>query len=199
MSGNRRREQLTEGTEGEFALTNDQEAEVSLGDLMGSFADNPGESNLKKKLARLEKKAPKAAPLGQAAKAKLDREAAYDKSSKDVTKWQSQVQKERQAEQLVLAEEATPRIVSSASLAANFTPKTALEQQVQAALAAAGMDEESIAKYEELELKKCSVEEVQARQKELAKMRSLMLSSELKAALFLLLCVFCVARTRDPA
>ena len=54
MSGNRRREQLTEGREGEFALTNDQEAEVSLGDLMGSFTDNPGESGLKKKLSKLE-------------------------------------------------------------------------------------------------------------------------------------------------
>jgi len=181
MSGTRRREQMTEGAEGEFALTNDQEAEVSLGDLMGSFTDNPGESGLKKKLSKLEKKAPKAAPLGKAAKERLDRAAAYDKSSKDVTKWQGQVQKERQAEQLILAEEATPRIVSSASLAANHTAKTVLETQVQAALAAAGMDEASIAKYEELELKKCSVEEVQARQKELAKMRSLMLNSELKA------------------
>ena len=176
-----RREQVTEGAEGEFALGNTQEGEVSLGDLMGSFSDMPGESGLKKKLSKLEKKAPMAAPLSKRSKEKVDREAAYAKSSKDVTKWQGQVQKERQAEQLVLADEATPRIVSSASLAANHRAETPLEKQVQEALAAAGMDEASIAKYEELELKKCSVEEVQARQKELAKMRSLMLASEVKA------------------
>jgi len=183
MSGKMKREQVTEGQEGEFTLGNNGEVteEVSLGDLMGSFSNNPGESNLKKKLAKLDKKAPMAAPLSKMVKEKVTREAAYEKSSKDVGKWTAQVQKERRAEQLVLAEEQTPRIVSSASLANSHRAETTMEKQVQAALAAAGMDEESISKYEELELKKCSVEEVQARQKELAKMRSLMLASEVKA------------------
>jgi len=77
-----------------------------------------------------------------------------------------QVQKNRQAEQLILAEEATPRIVSSASLANNHSAKTDMEKQVHEALMNAGMDEASIQKYEELELKSVSVEEVMARQKE---------------------------------
>eukprot|EP00658_Telonema_sp_P-2_P078018 TRINITY_DN7212_c0_g1_i1.p1 TRINITY_DN7212_c0_g1~~TRINITY_DN7212_c0_g1_i1.p1 ORF type:complete len:674 (-),score=239.49 TRINITY_DN7212_c0_g1_i1:93-2114(-) len=158
-------------------------ADLSLEDLMAAQPTGPGKKN--KSLDRLSSKSAMPAPLGRAASAKLKREAGYNAASADVSRWTSAVKKNRESEQLVLVDdqESAPRLVSSAAIAGNsFIKPTPMELKVKELLNKAGVATSAQAgEAEGLALNKVTVEEVKARQLELAKMRSLMFAHEIKA------------------
>jgi U3 small nucleolar RNA-associated protein 14 len=75
----------------------------------------------------------------------------------------------------------THQKVTSAALASKFVPNTDMEKQIQQALQDAGMKDEELEAFEALQLNKLTVEEVEARRKELGLMRELMFRHEMKA------------------
>jgi len=161
---------------------------LSLDDLFTDAADDeaaPAKGSLRKKIAKLSGREAIPAPLGKVAATKLKREAGYEAAAADVSRWTSAVRKNREAEQLVLVADKSGganRLVSMGGIAGNsHVVPNAMEGRVQALLKSAGIDMGGASKQSEgLELNKVTVEEVQERQQELAKMRSLMFAHEIK-------------------
>jgi U3 small nucleolar RNA-associated protein 14 len=112
--------------ESEFNLDNraDDKDELSLEALMASLADESGMKHIKKQLKVVEsdRKAPQvAAPLATRLQDKVNRQAAYEASSKEVSKWLPMIQKNRQAEHLSFPMNETPaQTLTSASLSSKF-------------------------------------------------------------------------------
>lgn len=80
---------------------------IDLSDLLGSIQEETGFSGLKQKLASLESggnkgtyKEPLPAPLPPRIQDRLNRQAAYEKTKKDITKWEPIVKQNREAEHL---------------------------------------------------------------------------------------------------
>ncbi|KAG6901574.1 hypothetical protein C0995_010342 [Termitomyces sp. Mi166 len=124
------------------------------------------------------------APLPQRAQERLDREAAYEQTKEEITKWSDTMKKIREAEHLSFPLQAPNAArVSNLTLAAKFKPTTPLESSVDALLKSAKLREEDIQQTEEnmLKMNKLSVEEVEQRRAELRKMRELMFRAEIKA------------------
>jgi U3 small nucleolar RNA-associated protein 14 len=120
-------------------------------------------------------------PLGTESGKRLERKEAYKKARKDLSRWTTQVEQNRNARQIVLGDVPDKSaIVTTKVLAASFEPTTGLEKNIDSIIRESGADESNIAQFEQLEMHKLSVEEVAARAAQLAKMRSLMFYQELK-------------------
>ncbi|KAG9301666.1 hypothetical protein G9A89_016737 [Geosiphon pyriformis] len=161
---------------------------IEIGDLLNSIKNETGFSSLKQKVAQMEggskgnSKEPVAPPLPQRIQDKLNREAAYEETKKEITKWEPIVKKIQQVEHLSFPLDSPDSYKpSNYALASTFKPYTELEKQVQDVLIESGVQEKDLQAYEELELNKLSVEEIQARRQELRKMRDLMFREEIKA------------------
>ncbi|KAF9575443.1 hypothetical protein EC968_003048 [Mortierella alpina] len=158
-------------------------------DLVSSIQDEAGFSSLKKNIQALENGPKKgkttetlSAPLPKIVQDRLNRQAAYDESKKEVSKWLPIVQKNRQAEHLAFPMNAPPMdSPSSATLASKFDASTQMEKEVQSVLIEGGMQEKNLMEYEELALNKMSTEEVEKRRAELRMMRELMFRDEIRA------------------
>lgn len=123
------------------------------------------------------------APLAKPIQDRINRSAAYDTVKEHITKWQPAVRQMREATVLKFPlNELAPPQPNNNSLAATFNPSTDLELEISSILKESGMQsEKSIAKFEDLEMAKVSVEEVKRRRAELAIMRDLMFRQEQKA------------------
>src|SRR5271168_186899 len=78
--------------------------------------------------------------------------------------------------------EPAKQATSAASLAGTFEPSNALEKNIDQLLRQSGLrDEKEITAFEDLAMKKISIDEVRERQIELQKMRDLMFRQEQKA------------------
>ncbi|KAH7049810.1 small-subunit processome [Linnemannia elongata] len=162
---------------------------LDMFDLVSSIQDEAGFSSLKKNVQALES-GPKsgksvetlAAPLPKIVQDRLNRQAAYDESKKEVSKWLPIVQQNRQAEHLAFPMNApgihTP---SSASLASSFDVSTKMEREVESVLMEGGMQERKLVEFEELALNKMTTEEVEKRRQDLRMMRELMFRDEIRA------------------
>lgn len=158
---------------------------LDIGDLVGALKDTSNFGSLKQQLEQLEKgtkksKTPVAAPLPKRVQERLNREAAYEQSKKDVSKWSNIVKQNREAEVLDLVEKPANTGMSSAALVGKFKPQTELELEVNSILQDSGMLEKKQHEFEEMELNKVSVEEMKERRSELARMRSLLFFKEQK-------------------
>ncbi|TPX70881.1 hypothetical protein SpCBS45565_g01475 [Spizellomyces sp. 'palustris'] len=159
---------------------------IGLEDLMGSLGDEAGFSTLKKQLAVLEKSTSKqtatiAAPLPKRIQDRYDRQAAYEESKKEVSKWAPLVKKNREADHLTLPTTDLSAVNnSSGALVGKFKASTSLESEVQKILEESSLMEKKQKEMEELELKKISKEELMERRAELAKMRALLFFKEQK-------------------
>lgn len=170
--------------ESPHALPIPDNAKPTLADLVAS-ADIPGLSALRKQVAQLEKQrqktgGPLAAPLPKRLQDRTLRQAAREATVKEVSKWTHLVKKNREAETLRFPLNEVKDNTTTASLAGNFNPSTDLEKEIAMALQASGADEAQLAKAEELEMNKITPEELLARKKELAKLRSLLFFQEAK-------------------
>ncbi|GBC07953.1 hypothetical protein RclHR1_07800006 [Rhizophagus clarus] len=162
---------------------------IDLSDLIGSIQEETGFSGLKQKLASLESggnkgtyKEPLPAPLPLRIQERLNRRAAYEKTKKDITKWEPIVKQNREAEHLKFPINAPlPHRQTNNVLVATFQPSTEFEKEVNSILAENGVKEKNLQQYEELQMSKLSVEEVEKRVKELRKMRELAFREEIKA------------------
>jgi U3 small nucleolar RNA-associated protein 14 len=117
------KKQLKEHTEAykesEYNLTiresSNIKKKIDLQDLIGSIQEETGFSGLKQKLASLESggnrgtyKEPLPAPLPPRIQGKFNRQAAYEETKKDITKWEPIVKQNREAEVLKFPMNATP-------------------------------------------------------------------------------------------
>lgn len=119
-------------------------------------------------------------PLPKVQQDRIERQVAYAQTSKEISKWQPIIQKNRQAKSLFFPLNAPASLnVTSGSIVASHTPKTDFELEMQASLAASGVATEGdICRLEEMEMNKLSATEVEARFKALAKQRSLLFFQE---------------------
>ncbi|KAI0271451.1 Utp14 protein-domain-containing protein [Gloeopeniophorella convolvens] len=189
-SGPRKRrvveEKTATGVEGEFtAPTSGQQ--LQLDDLLASLASQSADVlSLEKSVKVLDpsrsRGAPLSAPLPQRTQERLDREAAYEETKKEVDKWKDVMRQIKDAEHLSFPLQAEPMgKMSNLELAAKFQPSTELETAVDRLLKQAQMREEDLHKTEELKMNHLSVEEVAARRAEVMKTRELMFRAEMKA------------------
>ncbi|CAG8607857.1 2819_t:CDS:10 [Paraglomus brasilianum] len=162
---------------------------LNLQDLVGTIQNEAGFTGLKKSLLMFENsdkkgaiKGPLAAPLPKRIKDRLNREAAYEQTKKDISKWETIVKENRKKEHLEFPMNAQPsHQISTSQLVSSFKATTPLEKQIEKALVESGVEEKNLQKYEELQLNKLSVDEVLARQRELRRMRELAFRAEIKA------------------
>ncbi|EQC27885.1 hypothetical protein SDRG_14306 [Saprolegnia diclina VS20] len=141
---------------------------------------------LKRQFAQLEADDSKlSAPLAPVLDARASRKVAYDAKKKDLDVFVPVVQRNRQKETLDFRMQGSAPApnITVASLTTKFKPEKPLENDVAALLATSGWSDKAAAADEAaaLEMNALSTEEVQARQKELAKMRVLMFYEEQKA------------------
>ena len=155
---------------------------VELADLMPSLDDSQEYGDLKRKLEKLsDSKEPVAQPLSERLKDRITRQAAYQKASKDVSRWQDTVKKNRVADQLRFPMNVpVAEMRTSKSIANEITPKTELEAAIASVLEESGVQENKIKQFEELATNLLTAKEVEDRRAELSKMRSLMLYQERK-------------------
>ncbi|KAI8062362.1 small-subunit processome [Gilbertella persicaria] len=196
--GNAKKRQLKEKSEAykesEFNLTtreeDDNSKKLSLSDLMGTVEDESSLGVLKTGLETLAGKGKNLtrraldAPLAKRVQDRLERQAALTSANEEISKWQPTVKMNREAEHLVFPMQDTSvapkESRTSAAMASKFKAETPLEQQIAEALAQAGMKDEELEEFEALKLNKLTVEEVEARRKELRMMRELMFRHEVK-------------------
>lgn len=111
------------------------------------------------------------------------RKTAYVEKTKEMDVFQPVVRRNRQKETLDLRQQG-PKMdtLTSAALTSKFSAQTDMEKSVAALLSAGDLSDRAVAEgeREELERKQVSVQEVQQRQKELAKLRALMFYEEQK-------------------
>ncbi|KAI8073188.1 small-subunit processome [Gongronella butleri] len=175
--------------ENEFNLPNKKDTQgnkLDLADMMGSLDGEASLGDVRSTLQQLTSKKQTAlsAPLAQPIQDRLERQAAYQQATKEINRWESTVLENRSADHLhfpMQNADSAPNNLTSASLASQFVASTNLEKQIEAALQQAGMKDEELEAFEALKLNKLSVEEVEARRKELAMMRELMYRHEKKA------------------
>jgi U3 small nucleolar RNA-associated protein 14 len=170
---------LNMAQESEFGLVvgesgNDQVRLADVADLVGS-------EKTRRALKRVSRTESTSVPLGTETGKRLERKEAYKKARKDLSRWSTQIEQNRNARQVVLGDVPDKSaIVTTKVLASSFEPTSGLEKNIDAIIRESGADESNIAQYEQLEMHKLTVEEVAARAAQLAKMRSLMFYQEIK-------------------
>ncbi|GAA5811867.1 hypothetical protein MFLAVUS_005313 [Mucor flavus] len=180
--------------ESEFNLPvrddDDASKKLSLQDLMGTVDDEATFGSLKTSLETLAGKGKNLsrraldAPLPKRVQDRMERTAAAAAANEEITKWQPTVKMNREAEHLQFPlhnnDDAPKETKTSAAMVSKFKAETTLEQQISKALADAGMKDEELEEFEALKLNKLTIEEVEAKRRELRMMRELMFRHEIK-------------------
>ncbi|KAJ7453927.1 Utp14-domain-containing protein [Mycena galericulata] len=197
------KERTQAGAEGEFQVGSGTGAQkLSLADLLAPLSSSlpgvekslaPGPTPLVRPKTKAGGKKVKplnggalAAPLPLRTQARVDREAAYEVTKEEVTKWDPSMKRIREAEHLSFPlqgpKEQMGR-VSNAELAAKFKPSTELESAVSRLLSAAHLAQDADIQRTENTLMAAvlSPEEVARRRNELRQMRELAFRGEVKA------------------
>ncbi|TPX39657.1 hypothetical protein SeMB42_g06290 [Synchytrium endobioticum] len=160
--------------------------QLELSDLLAPLKDTTEFGSLKRKIAEFDTdrkySQPFAAPLPKRQQDQQIRQAAYSEAKKEVSKWQSFVKANQQADSLSFPmNETAPPVLTNNLLSASFEPgKNDLERDVQEILEASGLSERKLQEHEELQMGTVSTEEMIKRREELAKMRALLFFHEQK-------------------
>ncbi|KAJ7135051.1 Utp14-domain-containing protein [Mycena crocata] len=163
---------------------------AALRSVQKSLAAGPAEERPKTKSTGKKVKAvgggALAAPLPLRTQARVDREAAYEATKKEVDKWGPSMKRIRDAEHLSFPLQAPKEQmgrVSNAELAAKFKPSTELETAVSRLLATANLAQDADIQRTENQLMAATLspEEVVRRRNELRQMRELAFRGEVKA------------------
>ncbi|GMH31139.1 hypothetical protein Nepgr_032982 [Nepenthes gracilis] len=161
----------------------DGSGQISIHDLLDPLREKAGYSNLRKRMQEVESKGISVqAPLPKAEQNRLEREAAYEWTKKDITKWEVPIKRNREAPSIFFDENIDVGFSTVGAIAAEFKPRTDFEK----AIASFVQDDEVMEAHKKdgariLELNKVSIEEVKDRQNTLSKLRSLLFRHELKA------------------
>ncbi|GAB4839846.1 hypothetical protein Ancab_020556 [Ancistrocladus abbreviatus] len=158
--------------------------QVTVEDLLDSFRGTADYSKLRKRIEQggIKKGVSVQAPLPKSQQDKLERIIAYKHSSKDLTKWELLVKKNRESPTLFFDKNTDLGLSTVGAIASEFKPRTEFEKT----MASLVQDNEVVEAHKNdgarlLELNKISVQEVKDRQDRLAKMRSLLFRHEVKA------------------
>ncbi|XP_020575501.1 uncharacterized protein C57A7.06 [Phalaenopsis equestris] len=157
--------------------------QITIKDLLDPLHGKAGYSKLRKRLHQLEK-APMAiqAPLPKVEKDKLERKVTYEKSRKEITKWEPLVKRNREAPTLYFGEDIDLGMHTVGTIAAEYKPRTEFEKKMAALIGdPAVMEAHRKDGARLLELNKVTIEDVMDHQNRLAKMRSLLFRHEMKA------------------
>ncbi|KAI9363267.1 small-subunit processome [Pilaira anomala] len=193
-----KKRQLKERTEaykeGEFNLPvrddDDASKKISLQDLMSTVDDETTFGSLKTSLETLAGKGKNLsrraldAPLPKRVQDRMERTAASAAANEEISKWQTTIKMNREAQHLSFPmqdnNDLPQETKTSAAMVSKFKPESTLEQQISQALADAGMKDEELEEFEALKLNKLTIEEVEAKRKDLRMMRELMFRHEIK-------------------
>ncbi|CAK4639696.1 hypothetical protein LEN26_017375 [Aphanomyces euteiches] len=142
-------------------------------------------SHLKKQLSQLDKDDSKLqVPVAPIVEARATRKVAYTEKTQEMNVYQPVVKANREKETLDFRTQGNKKVenITVAALASKFVPEKPLENDVAKLLETSGWTDKKILREEEaeLEVNQVSVEEVRARQGELAKMRAMMFYQEQK-------------------
>jgi U3 small nucleolar RNA-associated protein 14 len=163
----------------------DEDANMTLADVMASLGGEAVfDKHTMKRLSKISKQKAPDVPLARQIQERLDRRAAYEETSKDVTKYQPHVKENREKRTLEFksARDDMQRKDTLGALVADFTPKTEIELEIAKALKESGhATAKDIAHGEMLAMNHLDVEDIKARQAKLAKMRAVLFYHEQKA------------------
>jgi len=167
------------------ARVSDEDAEMTLADVMATLGGEAVfDAHTMKRLRKISKQKAPDVPLARQIQERLDRRAAYEETSKDVTKYQAHVKENREKRTLEFkpARDDMQRKDTLGALVADFTPKTEIEIEIAKALKESGhATAKEIAHGEMLAMNHLDVEDIKARQAKLAKMRAVLFYHEQKA------------------
>lgn len=158
---------------------NKAEGQVTLTQMLKAL-DKDVAAGVEKRLKKLSKKKALQKPLDKTKAEQVERRAAYSASSKEVSKWEPIVDRNRKATQLKFPLDQEPNVLpTTAEAIGQLKPTNELEREVNNVIGSSETvlhDNKELSKAEEKYLKAISVEEAQARHKELQKMRVLLSS-----------------------
>ncbi|KAB5522257.1 hypothetical protein PHYPO_G00157500 [Pangasianodon hypophthalmus] len=190
--GGKRRRMQAERSEAslqisEFSVNADGAGEkVELSDLLGSVEKTPGAPNkTKKQLKNLQNlKETLELPLSRQQTEKIQRSVAYERSSKEVSRWESVITQNQKAEQIIFPlkqETAGPKRVEQ--VVAGWKAQTPLEQQIFSLLHSnhQPITDPVLTPMEEASIRAMSLEDAKIRRAELQKARVLQSYYEAKA------------------
>ncbi|KAK3508978.1 hypothetical protein QTP70_015400 [Hemibagrus guttatus] len=190
--GGKRRRMQAERSEAslqvsEFSVNAEGAGEkIQLSDLLGSMEKVPGAPNTtKKQLRNLQNsKETLELPLSRQQTEKIQRGVAYERSSKEVSRWESVIKQNQKAEQIIFPlkqESAGPKRVEQ--VVAGWKTQTPLEQQIFSLLRSNNqpVTDPLLTPVEEASIKAMSLEEAKIRRAELQKARALQSYYEAKA------------------
>ncbi|CAD5112043.1 DgyrCDS1290 [Dimorphilus gyrociliatus] len=150
---------------------------VDVSELLQSLnKDRKEKSKLKKRLEKLEsKKDTLSAPLATATQQRLERKQIYKDTVDEVSKWDSTVEKNRMADQLIFPLN-TERldVIDKSHISKTFSKKNSLEMEVAQMVHGsdfAANKEKSLTKAEQRALAAMSLEEAKLKRSEVQKMR----------------------------
>jgi len=163
---------------------------VTLDSLMEGLQDTPGFGHVQRSLQSVATGRAVAAPAARPVAERALRQVHYQQQTRQMGAWQSAVQEHRHAETLDFRPKERCQVTRDV-MVDSFVPTTDFERQIHAALQEAGAaDEESLLKREEDALaqqqqddlgnSKLTVEQLQERRGQLAKMRALLFYHEQK-------------------
>ncbi|XP_043348295.1 U3 small nucleolar RNA-associated protein 14 homolog A isoform X2 [Dermochelys coriacea] len=189
LAGKKRRK-LAERTEAsmqvsEFNLSCEGIGEkLVLPELLGSIRASSSLGIVKKQLNRVKQKKSLELPLSKEESERVVREAAYNKTSKAVAKWEQVVQQNRRAEQLVFPlKQEQMGVAPIEEVLTGWKARTPLEQEIFSLLHKTQQPvmDPLLTPLEEASLQAMSLEEAQLRRAELQKARALQSYYEAKA------------------
>lgn len=186
----RKRRKLAERTEAslqvsEFNLSCEGAREkLVLPELLGSIRASSSLGIVKKQLNRVKQKKSVELPLSKEESERIVREAAYNKTSKAVAKWEQVVLQNRRAEQLVFPlKQEQMGVAPIEEVLTGWKARTPLEQEIFSLLhkTQQPVTDPLLTPLEEASLRAMSLEEAQLRRAELQKARALQSYYEAKA------------------
>ncbi|KAB2605127.1 hypothetical protein D8674_004844 [Pyrus ussuriensis x Pyrus communis] len=159
--------------------TLDGEGPVSIEDLLNPLHGKTGYSKLRKRIHHLEKKSvPTPAPLPKADQEKLERMAAYEKSTEELRKWEPIIKRNREAPTIYFDDDMDLR----SSTTSDFKPRTEFEKKIASLVYDDQVKDAHLKDGSRLlELNKVSAEDERDRHNRMAKMRSLLFRHEMKS------------------
>ncbi|KAF0293644.1 U3 small nucleolar RNA-associated protein 14 A [Amphibalanus amphitrite] len=168
----------------EFHMAAAEDAGVNVHDLLTSLGDQARHAGLRREVNRAKHQRKLPAPLEKPQALKVQRKAGYEKTTKEVTRWENVVKQRRGAEHLSFPlEKPDIGLETSAERTAAFVPQTPLEQEIAAllggstAVVPAG---QILSEAERQALAAMSLDEALERRKQLAKHRALLTYQEAK-------------------
>ncbi|XP_069069010.1 U3 small nucleolar RNA-associated protein 14 homolog A [Pleurodeles waltl] len=169
----------------EFGVSSEGAGEkIHLLELMKPIKPSSSLATVKKQLNKLKTKKTVELPLSKQETQRIQREVAYEKTSKAVTKWDRVVLQNRKAEQLVFPlNQEGPSSKPIEEVLTNWKARTPLEQEIFNILHKnkQPLTDPLLTPVEEASLKAMSLEEAKLRREELQKARALQSYYESKA------------------